>query len=157
WLAYILCRKAFPGRTEISIGVPLLLAFLPQDAFYSVNSDILSPILFTAVFILLLDWREQKRPSLALSAAIGILVAATFRVKFTNVVLAVIFGIVVLAELRRRVTLGKSREFIMAALVALLAAALPVTVFFARNYQVFGNLSGTQSKVQELHWTRRPV
>jgi hypothetical protein len=53
WLAYRFCRRWYPDRPEIRIGVPLLLAFLPQDLFYSLNSDALSPLAYTASLMLL--------------------------------------------------------------------------------------------------------
>lgn len=43
--AYVFCRDCFPGRTDLRLGVPALVAFIPQDLFYSVNSDVLSPLL----------------------------------------------------------------------------------------------------------------
>ena len=39
--AHRFCRLAFPERAEMRVGVPLLVAFIPQDVFYSINCDVL--------------------------------------------------------------------------------------------------------------------
>src|SRR5664280_311095 len=44
-------RSLFPERGFVQLGVILLLAFYPQDTFYSIESDVLSPLLFGLVFL----------------------------------------------------------------------------------------------------------
>src|SRR4029079_5599732 len=40
WRGYITARTIAPQRTDVCIGVPLLLAFIPQNVFYSMNNDV---------------------------------------------------------------------------------------------------------------------
>src|ERR1700736_2225164 len=44
WLGYVATRTIQPEHLELRIGVPIVLAFIPQDVFFSINNDVLSPI-----------------------------------------------------------------------------------------------------------------
>ena len=46
WLGYVAARTIAPERLDLRIGVPLLLAFIPQNVFYAMNNDVLSPLCF---------------------------------------------------------------------------------------------------------------
>ena len=60
--AYLFCRDGYSDRPELRLGVPILVAFLPQDIFYSISSDVLSPFLFAASLCVLLAWyRSEER------------------------------------------------------------------------------------------------
>src|SRR5208282_276823 len=39
WVGYAAARMIFPGQCFLRIGIAALLAFLPQSAFYSIESD----------------------------------------------------------------------------------------------------------------------
>src|SRR5215510_1369172 len=56
WLAYVTARTIAPERMDLRIGVPLLVAFIPQNVFYAMNNDVLSPLGFGAVFLCMLQW-----------------------------------------------------------------------------------------------------
>lgn len=49
WLAYVAARMMFPKQVALRLGVPLLIAAVPEDAFYGINNDVLSPICFGVV------------------------------------------------------------------------------------------------------------
>src|SRR5690349_15128333 len=40
-VAYVAARIVVPDRLELHIGVPLLVAFIPQNVFYAMNNDVL--------------------------------------------------------------------------------------------------------------------
>jgi hypothetical protein len=145
---YALSRELHPDRIDLRIGVPALLAFLPQDVFYSINSDVLSPVLFAFSLLLVLRWYRREAPGVFLSASVGLLVALTFLVKYTNIALPLIFGVVVLLKARKKAWVPVA--------IAVVAAALPVAICLGRNYLLLGDLAGTQAKVEFLGWSRRP-
>jgi hypothetical protein len=155
--AYRFCRDAYPGRPELRIGVPLLLAFLPQDAFYSINADVLSPLLFLVSLQLLRVWDRRELPGALRSVATGFLVAMTFLVKFTNLALPILFGASVLRKLHRQFREGRARSALFATAIAPLAAGLPVALWFWRNARLLGDPTGMQLKIAALEWTRRPL
>jgi hypothetical protein len=157
WLAYRFCRSGCPDRPDLRLGVPLVLAFLPQDVFYSVNSDVLSPVLFTASLIVLLSWWRRDTPEIRWGVLLGLLVAATFLVKFTNIVLVLVFGLALVLTARRPIEEGRTSRALVTVAPAALAALLPAGTWLLRNLGLFGDLSGMGPKLDDLGWTRRPA
>ncbi len=51
WLGFAAARLIFPEGRFVRLGVPVLLAALPQDIFYSIQNDVLSPLCFGMAFI----------------------------------------------------------------------------------------------------------
>lgn len=157
WSAYAFCKEACPGRSDLRIGVPLLLSWFPQDALYSINPDALSPLLVTLSLWMLFRWFRRDDPGVLQSLLVGLLVASAFLVKFTNLAMALVFGAVVLLKLRRWHRNGPARRPFLPAAAASIATALPVVVVFVRNKILFGDWTGTQIKVAGLGWTPRSI
>jgi hypothetical protein len=155
WLAYRFCRVGCPSRRDLCLGVPLMVAFIPQDVFYSVNSDVLSPVLGTLSLIVLLQW--WRAPGVGRGLLLGLLVAATFLVKFTNLSLALLFGMALALTAWRLVEDGRTSQALRVVGPAALAAFLPVAAWLLRNQALLGGLSGMGPKVEALGWTRRPA
>jgi Na+/H+-dicarboxylate symporter len=63
----VTARTVAPENLDLRIGVPLLLAFIPQNVFYAMNNDVLSPIYFGALFLCVLQWLRAKAPDLSLA------------------------------------------------------------------------------------------
>jgi 4-amino-4-deoxy-L-arabinose transferase-like glycosyltransferase len=64
WLAYGLAKELVPASKFVYLGVPLVLAFLPQDIFYGLNNDVLSaPLATLSLYLLVRLYRsgEEKR------------------------------------------------------------------------------------------------
>jgi hypothetical protein len=155
WLAYRFCRRLYPDRPEIRIGVAALLAFLPQDLFYSLNSDVLSPLLYTASLMLLLSWHQAKAPRAWLGVALGLAIGLTFLVRYTNVILVVLVGVLGLAKLRTMSREGRGAMGLRALSAVALGAAVPVAICFLRNAILLGDLTGTRAKLEmaDAGWT----
>ena len=66
WMGYLTARMIAPKRVDLRIGVPLLLAFIPQNVFYTINNDVLSPLCFGAVFLWCCNGCERRPPALRL-------------------------------------------------------------------------------------------
>ena len=102
WLAYRFAREAFPDSGFLRLGVPLLVAFFPQDVFYSINNDVLLPLFGGAAFYGLVAISRGAPRGPAFHAGTGLLVAATFLVKFSSVaLLPVAVGWVAIGALHR--------------------------------------------------------
>ena len=98
WLGYVAARTIAPERLDLRIGVPLLLAFIPQNVFYAMNNDVLSPLCFGVLFLCVLQWLRTDAPSLLLGAVTGVAVASTYLTKLSNLPLIVIALAVILAR-----------------------------------------------------------
>src|SRR5678815_2993046 len=98
WLGYVAARTIAPERLDLRIGVPLLLAFIPQNVFYAMNSDVLSPLCFGALFLCVLQWVRTDAPSFLLGALTGFAVAATCLTKLSNLPLVAVALAVIIAR-----------------------------------------------------------
>src|SRR5207245_9560704 len=81
-LGYVIARTLGLERLGLSIGVPLLLAFMPQDVLYVLSNDVLSPVCFAVLFVCVLQWLPAESPGLLLGAMAGLAIAASY---LTNV------------------------------------------------------------------------
>ncbi len=156
-LAYAYCRMGCGPRPEIRLGVPLLVAFFPQDVFFGINNDVLSPLLFTATLIGLLGWWRADRPSVGLGAVVGLGAGLTVLVKLTNMGLLAILAAVLAARIWGPLRRGASRVPAASAITAVLAAALPLGLWMARNHSLYGDLTGTSPTLAHLGWTPKPL
>lgn len=150
-LSYIVCGAVFPGRSLYRLGVPMQLVFFPQDLFYSINSDVLSPLgLLLSSYMLYRITSTSK--GMLFHAATGLVLGLTFLVKLTNVPVFLLLLLALVHIYRspeRRSQLGPS-------VVLVLAAAAPVCLWFAWNLAAVGDLTGTADKMRELTWTVKP-
>ncbi len=158
WLGFVASRMVFQGRRWLWLGVPLLLAFFPQDAFYSIQSDVLSPLCFGAAFVCLVKWLPGvDAPDRRLSAMTGLTIAATGLTKSSNLPLLAVAFVFVLEKIWR-LARAKSLRAAMPGLGLLtVCAVVPVGAWVVWNRYVFGDLTGSQVKIQFLGWTQKPV
>ncbi|TFG98282.1 MAG: DUF2142 domain-containing protein, partial [Myxococcales bacterium] len=94
--SFAAARSIFPDRRAVRLGVPMLVAFLPQDTFYAIQSDVLSPLCFGVAFVFLVKLLRVGMPGYGTAAIAGGAVAATALVKSSNLPLVAV-AILVLA------------------------------------------------------------
>lgn len=151
-LTYLFGKACFPDQIEVRMGVPLLLAFFPQDLFYSMSSDSLSAVFSLASLMLMLQWHRQSEPSVLLSLGTGTMVALTFLVKFANIAVPILFGLVLLLKIRRWIRDKTWSSFARTLPAICLAAMLPVGLWLARSFTLHGNFSGMQSNLESVRY-----
>jgi hypothetical protein len=156
WLAYVAARMMFPGQVGLRLGVPLLIAAMPQDTFYGINNDVLSPICFGLVFICLIKWFSQGGPSISLGMATGLSIAAADLTKLSNLPLIfVALGAILwwcIAEARA----GRLRGAMPALGALAFCAAIPILAWMLWLKAHFGDFTGAASKTKLLGWTAKP-
>ena len=157
WLGYAAARLVFPERQFVRLGVPVLLAVLPQDSFYSIQNDVLSPICFGLAFIGLVRWMRADVPSARLGIFTGLAVGAVCLVKVSNLPLVAVAAVALAFQAVRLAKSGKLRAASPALALALLGAGLPIVCWFAWNLHYFGDITASVAKTQLLGWTRKPV
>lgn len=156
WLAWFTARKVFPTSLFARLAMPLIIAFVPQTAFYSINNDILAPLSFGAVFLAMLKLREAETPTLRLTAGLGLALAATYLTKISTLPALAVCGLfigwqVVLAA--RRGNLGRAFPALaVLAGCALLPAA--AWIFWCKTH--YGDFTGSALKIEKLGWTHKP-
>jgi predicted membrane protein DUF2142 len=155
WLGYVTARTIAPERMELRIGVPLLLAFIPQNVFYAMNNDVLSPLCFGALFLCLLQWLRTNAPSFLLGALTGLAVAATCLTKLSNFPLvAVALAIIVTRSIAIILRTPRAGLIALAALIS--CAAIPVATWVLWTKFQFGDFTGSTAKIGLLGWTQKP-
>ena len=156
WLGWLAARSVFPENLFIRVTVPLLIAFLPQSAFYAINNDILTPLTFGAAFVLLLKFFETEKFSLALAAGTGLALAAAFLAKTSNLPLLAAVGVFLALKIMGLVRRGKIRGAFLPLVVLLFTAAVPMAAWMAWCKTNFGDYTGSSPKIQFLGWTDQP-
>ena len=155
WLGYVIARTIGPEHVGLSVGVPLLLAFIPQDVLYVLSNDVLSPICFGAVLLCVMRWLQAESPSLLLSAITGLAIAATYLTKLSNLPLLTVAIIAIIAKSLRM--LRREPDAATRALVLMiLCAGIPIGSWMLWSKAHFGDVAGSTTTIALLSWTRKP-
>jgi Predicted membrane protein (DUF2142) len=153
WTGYAAARTIFPANPFVRLGVPLLLAVLPQTTFYSVNNDVLSPVTFGLAFLFLTKWLQAGVPGARLGAAAGIALATTFLAKMSNLPLLAVAAAAVAWKIFRLAKENKWRASLPAIAILFFAAAVPAIAWMATCEARFGDLTGSKFKADHFRWT----
>lgn len=156
WLGHATAKEIFPENFFLRLGVPALLAFMPQTAFYSINNDVLSPLCFGAAFFYLVKLLRAEIPGVRLGTVTGLALASVFLTKLSNLPLLAMAFATVLLKIQRLVKSGKLRASIPSLASLLFCAGLPMAAWLAWCKINFGDFTGTAAKVHFLGWTPKP-
>lgn len=152
WVGWFAARSVFSGNYFITLAVPALIAFMPQSAFYSIENDVMSPLCFGTAFLCLLKFRNQ--PEARWGIATGVLLAATYLVKISDIPL--VLAALVIAWLPAMRTVREVRPLLPYAWLTLFAAG-PIILWSVWSKTAFGDFTGAAAKVQILGWSRKPI
>lgn len=155
WLGYLAARTIAPDRIDLNIGVPLLLAFIPQDVLYVLSNDVLSPVCFGVVFLCVLRWLRAQSPSVLLSVTTGLAIAATYLTKLTNLPLLTV-AIIALVAGWLQMARQRSGLAILALVLTILCAGVPIAAWMLWSKYHFGGVTGSTATVALLGWTPKP-
>jgi Predicted membrane protein (DUF2142) len=156
WLGYMAARTIAPEQIELRIGVPLLLAFLPQNVFYAMNNDVLSPLCFGALFLCVLQWLRTNAPSFLLGALTGLALATTYLAKLSNLpLIAVALAIVITRFVAFIRQTSRARLITLGTLI--FCSAIPIGSWMLWTKLHFGDVTGSTAKIDLLGWTRKPL
>jgi Predicted membrane protein (DUF2142) len=156
WLGWRTARKLFPENSFIRLAVPGIIAFMPQTTFYAINNDNLAPVTFGVAFLFLLKVWETKIPTPRLAAATGLALAAVFLTKTSNLPLLAVAGIFLALKFILLARDGNFPAAKLPLLALLLSAGLPMAAWMAWCKINFGDLTGSNLKIQFLGWTHKP-
>jgi hypothetical protein len=157
WLGYAIARRVFPTERGLRLAVPLLLAFIPQDAFYSIGNDVLSPLGFGMLFGCLLSlWRDES-PGPRVWVPAGLSFAFTYLVKLSNLPLLAVAGVVILAKTCQLAVDGKLRAAGPGLALMAAGALLPIGCWMLWCLQNYGDLTGSGEKMKLLTWSYKPL
>jgi len=156
-VAYAVARRVFPARRFARLAVPALVACLPQDAYYSIQSEVLSPLLSGAAFLGLLELARAEAPDLRTAALTGLALAAAGLTRTTNLPLLAVAGGAVAIDAARRAAAGRLRPALPALAALFVCAVVPLGAWLVRNQLVLGDFTGSAAQAALQTWTRKPV
>jgi hypothetical protein len=156
WLGHLAARTIFPERIFLRLGLPVLLAFMPQTAFYSILNDVLSPVCFGLAFICLVRFLRLDAPDIRLGIVTGLALTATGLAKLSNLPLLLVSVLALLCKTWQLFRAGKFRASLPALASLAICAALPLALWFAWCKQNFGDFTGSEMKIHQLGWAYKP-
>jgi hypothetical protein len=155
WLSYNVVRKIYPAKTFLCVAVPGLIAVFPQDVFFGMNRDVLSPLVCAAALFSMADALADRKYRVVPLLLASLLTGLSFLVEVSNFVMFGALAATLWIWARRPEALRRQRVWVSAASAA--AALFLPALWMVRNYLVIGDLTGGTAKVRELGWTVKPV
>jgi hypothetical protein len=156
WISYLFVNEIYPVRDFLRVGIPALLAVFPQDVFFGVNRDILSPPLAALALLSLFRAVREETPGWFPLVAGGFLTGITFLTDISNGVLYGVLAVVLFMRSRRASQSNDAPRELAIVTSSMAAAALFPLLWMARNRVVMGDFTGSKAKIAFLGWTVKP-
>lgn len=151
--AHFFMRRFYPGDCLRVFGVPMLAAVIPQDVFYSISNDVLTPLCMAWAFYGLMTIWLDARAELAQSLCTGLAIAASLLTKYSNVTILAVGALVLPLTLRRMRREGTLAQNVRSLSVCIASAVLPVTAWLIRSMTAISNTDGLYRLVG---WSVKP-
>jgi Dolichyl-phosphate-mannose-protein mannosyltransferase len=155
WISYRFAKEVYPQRYFMCVAVPALLAAIPEDVFYGVNRDVLSPLLAALALLFLFRAVRGENEVRSLFAG-GFLAGIAFLTDISNFVLFGAFAVALYVADRRAVKNGASSQATMILGSTVVGAILLPVLWMVRNRLVMGDLTASWAKTTYLHWIPKP-
>jgi hypothetical protein len=156
-IAYAISRIVPYSDASMVFGLPLLVAFMPQSVFYSLNSDVLSPLPSGIAYLLIIKGLLGANLSWKHYACLGLVVSCALLTKLANIPLlfmTMLFLAVRIVHGGRTAICGKN---LVKATAFLLCLVVPLAVWTTANILNIGELTGASHKIRLLGWTYKPL
>ncbi len=151
-LAYAIGRRLPYRDHAMAFGAPLLVAFMPQDVFFSLNPDVLAPIFSGIAFLMVIiiapgrqcDWRHYM--------LLGIPISAALLTKLANLPLLLMTMAFLAVKNIPGIRAGISVRSVGCAAAFSISLGLPAAAWAIRNFLTIGDWTGTSRKIALLGW-----
>lgn len=156
WVSYLFVKEIYPENNFLCVAVPALLAVFPQDVFFGINREILSPLLAaTILWLLFLSLRRRATSDFLLIVA-GFLAGLSFLTDISNFVLFGALVVICCIRFRDVIQSNLPRRGLVSIAAAIGVALVPASIWMAHNRSVSGDFTGSKAKTAMLGWTIRP-
>ena len=155
--SWMFLRECYSENKYLQISVPLFLLIFPQDCFLFMIPNSLCATFMALTLLLFAKLRKNPDRNPLFYLLTGVLAAITALLGFGNFL--VVIPVLVTAWFLIRESLGTSAERprIVKTAAMMVAAALPMALWFLHNHAVLGNWSGSKAKQEYLTWTVKPL
>ena len=157
YIALVILAYAIGGRlpyrdNTMALGVPLLVAFMPQDVFFSLNSDVITPVFSGIAYLMLIVIAMGRQCRWWHCALLGISISAALLTKLANLPLLLMALILLAVKSIPGIRAGISIRSVGRAAAFFLSLGLPIAVWTIHNYLTDGDWTGTSRKIALLGW-----
>jgi hypothetical protein len=143
--------ELFPEDRFLNLGIPMLVGIMPQDSYYAIENDVLSPVFFGIALFFLIKYIKSGGVSKKLSIITGLALAGTILVKIANLPL------VVIALVATIIIALKKKQIKMPICLFLACTIIPVSIWMSWNYLTYGDLTASEEKIKILGWTHKSM
>jgi hypothetical protein len=160
WVSWLFCRRFFNDNFQKRIAIPLIAAFFPQDIFYAITGDVLSPSILGAAFLMLIEIHLdelESRHGWVYHLFAGLVTAGAFLTKPSNVAIVLLAAILVVIRVIRAIRHKRFNKCLPSEAVFICAAVIPVAMWLGRNYILFGDPVGSAALVKYQTLTVKPL
>jgi hypothetical protein len=157
YLSHLFAKNLYPNRDFLRLGLPLMIALVPQDLFYSISNCTLFALTFGAAFyyLTLICQGRVTNPWSYLLA--GLLCSAAVLSGYTNIAVYLLLALTVVLRLKHTLNTDIAAAEIRRLAGMIAAAAVPVGCWIARNYVVLGAPTAAAQFLQHTHWVTKPL
>ena len=153
--SYLLLRDLYAGDALVRVGVPVLLACIPQDSMYYLTGDVFSPLLGGLGFLLVLRALRQPTSAAVTYAAAGLVCAAAVLTKLPNLAIAAACAFCTAAAWKTQPGARLLRDGGGRWLLLWAAMLAPLLFWLVRNQLLFGDPTASALKAERLGWGRK--
>ena len=157
FIGYCAARIIFPSQLSARLGVPVLLAFIPQDAFYSIENDVFAPLTCGLAFLCVVRSLNVQKLGVFNYAVTGLAVASSYLTKISALPIVAVASVAVLARLLAQARSSLRGKRVLADGGVFIACAfIPIAAWALRTKLAFGDFTGSADKIRLLDWTPKP-
>jgi hypothetical protein len=156
FISFLFVEELYPARNFLCVAVPMFLAVFPQDVFFGMNRDVLSPLLGALAMLVLFQALREESGGYGNLIGGGVLVGLGFLTEVSNVLFFGLLAVVLYSRYRRaRARSDSKRELKAIAASGAIAMLFPI-LWMAHNVMVTGDMTAAWAKTGYLGWTLKP-
>jgi hypothetical protein len=87
----------------------------------------------------------------------GLLIAATFLTKASNIAIMLLAALVILIKIIRASRQKQVKQYLPALITFAFAVTVPIAIWLGRNYILFGDAVGAAASIKSRTWTIKPL
>jgi hypothetical protein len=153
-LSYRFCKAIYPENKHIRIGVATILTVFPNDVFYTLNSDVISPI-FCLLALYMLFQIIKHDHNIFYYAITGFAISSTILVKLTNMPTYVLSAFLILIIIYQAIKVNKLKTNLWHFIALISCSLIPVMLWMGCNLYYLGDMTGTADKLEYLTITKK--
>jgi len=156
FISFLFVGELYPERAFLCVAVPMFLAVFPQDVFFGMNRDVLSPMLVALAMLVLFRAAREQSGGYGNLIGGGVLVGLSFLTEVSNVLFFGLLAVLRYSRYRSARMQSDSKAELKAVAASGAVAMLFPILWLAHNVMVTGDMTAAWAKTGYLGWTLKP-